>query len=136
MGWGRNKYRAKAAKSLDGRSFHSQGERDCYHYLLAKEQAGEIRDLKCQCRVFLSEARIEYHPDFSYVDIQTNHTIFVEYKGYETPEWRIKRRLWVYYGPNTLLIYKGYGGSLKLHETIVPKCSITHTNDESGVSKL
>jgi hypothetical protein len=102
-------------------SFASVGEAGCYDYLRALEQAGEIEILQTQASVYLTAARILYKPDFRILDRKLHCEVWVEYKGFETPEWRIKRRLWEYYGPGPLRIYKGAGRNFRLHEKILPK---------------
>lgn len=115
MAWPKtNKYRNKKVE-LAGYSFASKAESDLFLHLKSMEQAGEITELKCQQTVYLSRARIIYKPDFSY--FRDGVKEYAEYKGFETSDWRIKRKLWMFYGPGVLYIYKG---SCKLYETIVP----------------
>ncbi len=113
----KNKYRAKKVKHA-GYSFASQGERDMFTILKEREDNKELTNLKCQVSVYLTDARILYKPDFSYE--RDNLTVYVEYKGFETAPWRIKRRLWKHYGPGPLDIYKKCGRDIYLHETIIP----------------
>lgn len=117
----RSKYGNKKSKDAKGNSFGSQLERAVYNFLFLLERAGEISDLKCQDRVKLTDAEIVYIPDFSYIDQKKNERIFVEAKGFETPEWKLKLRLWRIYGPGKLEIYKGSVNSFKLHEVIIPQ---------------
>ena len=111
------------AKSVDkaGMSFSSKGESGLYSYLKLLEAAGEIKVLKSQDWVYLTKSRIGYIADFKIFDKKLNCEVWCEFKGFETPEWRIKRRLWMNYGPGELRVYKGYGTRLSLTETIVPK---------------
>lgn len=104
----------------DGRSFASKLEAELYDLLRLRELAGEIQFLKCQVQVHLTDARIIYKPDFSYLNLVKNRNEWAEGKGFETPEWRIKRRLWMHYGPGPLLVYKK-SGTLFLAEEIIPK---------------
>jgi len=46
---------------------------------------------------------------------------WVEFKGFETASWRIKRKLWLHYGPGPLEIYKKGNNGVKLTETLTPK---------------
>lgn len=123
MNWFRNrkgsKYGAKRTTHA-GMSFASKGEANCYDYLRALEQNGEIEILQQQAQVYLSAARILYKPDFKIQNLIKDRLEFVEYKGYETPEWRIKRRLWLAYGPAPLRVYRGSGRNLVLTETLIP----------------
>ncbi len=114
-----NKFGAKRA-SLDGRSFASQGERDCYSLLKLQEKAGEITLVSCQETVYLTLARIAYIADFRIRDLKTQEDIWIEYKGFETPEWRLKKRLWKFYGPGKLRVYKGSGLRMIVVEEIIP----------------
>lgn len=87
--------------------------------LLLRVRAGEIRDLKTQVNVYLTDARILYQADFSYQE--NGEEIYAEAKGFETPVWKIKLRLWKHYGPGKLLIYKGSAKRFYLEETVIPK---------------
>jgi predicted nuclease of restriction endonuclease-like RecB superfamily len=111
----RSKYKNKRTE-LAGYSFASKGESGLFLFLKAMEQGGEISELRTQETVYLSRARIIYKPDFSF--LKDGIKEYAEYKGFETPEWRIKRRLWMSYGPGTLYIYKG---NCNLHETLTPE---------------
>jgi predicted nuclease of restriction endonuclease-like RecB superfamily len=86
--------------------------------LKALELAGELSIIQVQPQVRLSAAEILYKPDFLIQDLKINERVYVEYKGYETPEWRIKRRLWMAYGPGKLRIYKGSGLRLVMTEEL------------------
>lgn len=111
------KYGAKRVEN-DGYSFASKGEASCYQFLKLRERAGEIKILQTQVQVRLSDAEIVYKPDFLIQDLSTGEEIYIEYKGFETPEWRIKRRLWKAYGPGPLHVYKG---RMQLSEVILPE---------------
>jgi hypothetical protein len=113
-----------------GYSFASRGESECFSMLRLLERAGKIRNLRTQITVYLTRARIAYKPDFQFEDLELNETVFGEYKGFETPEWRLKRRLWISYGPGRLRVYKGYPPTL--HEEIVPE---TDPDSWSDVTK-
>lgn len=102
-----------------GRYFSSKGEAGLFDYLTALEQNGEIREIECQVQVLLSRARIVYKPDFRAISTKTSSPVYFEYKGFETPEWRLKRRLWIAYGPGPLRVYKGYGTGLKMTEELL-----------------
>lgn len=112
------KYQSKRVKEA-GYSFQSQLERDLFQHLSLLEKAGEIEGLKCQASVYLTEARILYKPDFEFTE--NGITVWAEAKGIETDVWRIKRRLWMHYGPGKLMIYKRSGKTeLRLVEEIIP----------------
>lgn len=100
------------------KSFASKGEAGLYDHLLMREKAGEISDIKTQVQVYLTDAKILYKPDFSY--IENGKIRFAEFKGFECGIWRIKRRLWKFYGPAPLEVYKGTYPRLKITEVIEP----------------
>ena len=114
----RNKY-SSTRINYDGYSFASKLEAALYQQLKLEVKAGIWKSISCQTRVKLTDAEIVYIPDFRVTDPQGMDT-YVEAKGFETPEWRIKRRLWEHYGPGPLLIYKGSHTRLRLAETILP----------------
>lgn len=92
---------------LDGYNFASKLEAAVYLQLKISLLAEKIKILAHQPRVHLTEARILYIPDFKCLNLKTNEIFFVEAKGFETPDWKIKRRLWEKYGPATLHIWRG-----------------------------
>lgn len=100
-----NKYK-NVKVEYDGYSFPSKGHAHCYSILKLQEKAGEIQLLQVEDNVRLSEAKILYIVDFKCLDLKTNKEFWVEFKGFETPQWRIKLRLWEHYGPGDLHIYK------------------------------
>ena len=76
----------------------------------------------------MTRARILYIPDFKYTVIATGETEHAELKGFKTPEFNLKKKLWAAgYGPGVLKIYNSQGGRIVLVETIIPKRS-----DENG----
>ena len=92
---------------VDGHTFASKLEASVYHRLKISLLAGEIKILSLQPRVHLTEAKILYVPDFKCLDLRTNEIFFVEAKGFETRDWKIKKRLWTKYGPGPLHIWNG-----------------------------
>lgn len=119
----RNKYGNKKVEHEGGRSFGSQFEAALFSQLSLLEKAGELRNIQCQVHVRLlgREPDVVYIPDFSAEDRRLNwETVYFEAKGYETPEWRIKRRLWHHFGPGRLRVFKGSAKSFKMVEEIVP----------------
>lgn len=115
MGW--SKYKNVRTK-IDGYNFSSRLEANTY--LLLKEDP-DIEITHCQIQIYLTDAKILYKPDFRIRYKKTDEEAYVEAKGFQTASWRIKRRLWKFYGPAPLLIYMGKGSGLFLAETIVPK---------------
>lgn len=103
-----------------GRSFASKFEAKIFDHLRQLEMAGEIRDLKCQPHVFLTDARIEMIPDFSAVEMKTERVLYFEAKGFETSDWKIKLKLWGVYGPGPLRIFRMARGGYSEVE-VLPK---------------
>lgn len=101
--WSRkNKYGNHRVK-LDGQTFDSKGEADLYLKLKSLEKAKAISNLRCQVVVYLTLAKIKYIVDFAYDE--NGETIYTEWKGMETPEFLLKKRLWKFYGPGKLAIH-------------------------------
>ena len=106
---------------LAGRSFMSKGEADCYLYLKALQDAGEISDLQCQVTVRLTAAQLRWVLDFKYLDMNDGREYYADFKGFETSRWRELKKLWVHYGDATLRVYKGSGMRMRVAEEITPK---------------
>lgn len=100
--------------------FASKLEAALYQHLFLLEKAGEIFEIQTQDHVYLTDARILYIPDFKFKN-KDGIEEWAEAKGYETDVWRIKRRLWSYYGPGRLTVFKGSANKLRIDEVIVPK---------------
>jgi hypothetical protein len=113
-----HKYKAKKTEYA-GYSFASKGEAALFAELKLRQRAGMIRDIQVQDHVYLTEARILYVADFKIFETENIDTpIWIEFKGFETSEWRLKRRLWKFYGPGELRIYKQQNSRMILMETI------------------
>lgn len=108
------------AVERDGHWFHSRLEESVYLLLKLREKAGEIKILQCQDVVYLTLARIRYEPDFKCLDLRTNEEFWCEAKGFENDRWPMKKKLWKYYGPGPLEIWKGTHVRPALKEIIVP----------------
>lgn len=115
------KYGNKKIKAY-GYSFDSKLERAVFEMLLIWQNSGDIKDLRHHPgTVYLSEAKIGYRPDFCWTNAKDGQLIYGEAKGYETDVYKIKKKLWAFYGPSILLVWKGSPKYLKLTETIVPR---------------
>lgn len=110
-----SKYGAK--KTADG--FPSKLERAVYEMLLLREKKGEVKDVRRQHRVDLV-AGVSWKIDFSATDTKTGKTIFVEAKGIETSDYKIKKKLFKEFGTGLLEIWKGNYHKPKLAEVITP----------------
>lgn len=114
-------YRAVRKVQLDGRSFASKLEANVYLWLKDQVDSGKLEFLRCQVHVFLTDARIEMVPDFCAFDIDLQQEVYYEAKGFETDIWKLKRKLWTYYGPGRLRILKGNAQRFRVVEEIIPK---------------
>ncbi len=115
-----HKYNAKRVKIGD-LSFASKFEAAVYSELRLRELCGEISGLTCQVNVPLSDAKIVLRPDFKYFDKKRNQFVYAEVKGFETPEYKLKARLWEFYGPGILEVYKGSHTKFCVAKTITIK---------------
>lgn len=116
----KSKYGATRVQA-SGYSFASKLEAAVHQILLLRERAGEIQILGVQKQVRLTEAGIIYKPDFEFVNLETGIHYYCEAKGFETPEWKLKLKLYRFYGPRPLEIWQGSAISPKLVETVIPK---------------
>lgn len=134
-----NKYNARKAKSLDGRTYHSALEAQLNSLLMLEERAGKIKILKRQQRVafWLEGIKIcEYWPDFTVQDLTSGEVYWVEAKGMETSDYRIKKNLWLAGGPGRLQVFKGSYKAPILAEEIIPKKLFFAVDKEKIFEKL
>lgn len=113
-----NKYNAKKVV-IDGITFDSIAEGDCYMHLKLLERAQEVRDIECHQKTPLI-AGITHKTDFKYFDVKRNQTVYGEYKGYEGQRWRDIHKLWIHCGPGILRVYKGRGNRIYCEKEIIP----------------
>lgn len=116
----RNKYGAERVV-LDGVGVPSKLEAAVMAEYKLRQKAGEIRELKHYETVELTLAKLKYKTDGSYVDCVTGVKCFIEAKGAECYPWKTYRRLWPFYGPGPLDIWRGSYKNYELEEVIVPK---------------
>lgn len=70
--------------------------------------------------VKLTRARIGWRVDFACFDIEKQSRWFHEAKGNESEVYLLKKRLWPYYGPAPLTVWKGdYRNPIEV-ETVIP----------------
>jgi hypothetical protein len=89
----RHKYNAKAVK-IDGYRFASKAEGARYSELKILQRSGEITDLTMQPTYPLVVKGIpitKYRADFCYRE--AGRLVVEETKGFETPDWKIKAKL-------------------------------------------
>lgn len=96
------KYGAKRAEAFDGSKFPSKAERDRYHVLVARQERGEISDLKRQPRwrfeingheLKWQNRAIFYTADFQYYETATGRTVVEDVKGFMTRDVHIRLAL-------------------------------------------
>lgn len=112
-----------------GRQFASKFEASVAGLWVIHQNAKLLQDMEFQVQVELTRAGIIYKPDFKAWNIGLTDEkgrivpegpIYGEAKGFKTPEWRIKRRLWTVYGPGPLFIYEGSAARPVLVEVLRP----------------
>ena len=103
----------KADRTFFGIVFASKGEGLHYLSLLDQERRGMIKDIKRQVPFILQEGfvycgkkepPIRVTIDFSYFDIQMGCTVYCEYKGRRTPDYILRRRLFLHNNPGLVFI--------------------------------
>lgn len=118
-------YRRIRKTECDGYLFDSPAEALRYGELKLLEKSGLVKILTLQPKVHMTDARILYKPDFLVLDKTTGQEVYEEVKGFESAIWRLKRRLWIVYGPGPLRVFKGSAKTgLTLFETINPTKAI------------
>lgn len=119
--FGRKKNKYKAVRT---NGFSSKFENAVHEVLLLKQKLGEVKNIKCQQTVVLipgpATVRIAWKVDFSY-EAPSGETRYVEAKGVETSDYKLKLKLWRSNPPYALEIYKGHYSRPKLVETIEKK---------------
>jgi hypothetical protein len=117
----KNKYHAKRCE-LDGRSFHSTAEGNCYLMLKLLQKAGEISNLECQVTIRLGPNKRRWILDFKYYDNKLGEEVWADFKGFETDRWNHLLDLWALEGPARLRVYKGRGLKIFVAEEVIPPC--------------
>jgi hypothetical protein len=105
----------------DGYSFSSKLEASVYSILKNRENLGEIKIIQVQDHVYMSLSRVLYIPDFKCLEVASGAFFWVEAKGYANDRWPTKKKLWKFYGPGKLEIWKGTYQRPFLDEVIIPK---------------
>jgi protein associated with RNAse G/E len=121
-----SKYKSKKV-IVDGIEFDSKLESQYYIHLKALQQRGEIEYFERQPRFVLQDAftkngkkyrAIEYVADFMIV--KDGKVTVVDVKGYETADFKIKKKLFEYRFPEYELVLmkyvKKYGGWISVEE--------------------
>jgi hypothetical protein len=119
MKFKRNKYGNKEAAPCKLNHAHRSKLEGSVCAMLQLDKQSKI--IQTEQHVHLTNARILYIPDFTLQNVITGSISYAEAKGFETPEWRIKRRLWKHYGPAPLQIWRGTYQKPFLDEIITPE---------------
>lgn len=114
-----NKFGARRVEKA-GLRFDSGLESAVHDLILLREKAGELELVKTQDRIKLTDAGIVYIADFQCRDLQTGETFWIEAKGFESERWKIIYKLWQFYGPGRLEIWKGTKARPVLTEVLRP----------------
>ena len=92
-----NKYRAKGVHA-DGQFFSSKGEYRRYLDLKVLEQAQHITGLELHPRYPITVNGFKVCTvvlDFAYYDCRENCTVYEDYKGFYTPESKLRHKLFM-----------------------------------------
>lgn len=103
-----------------GHSHRSKLEGSVCQILQLRAKAGELEILQVEDHVYMTLARIGYIPDFKCRCLKTGRLFWVEAKGFPNDAWPTKKKLWRFYGPGVLEIWKGTHLRPYLDELIVP----------------
>jgi hypothetical protein len=113
MAW--HKYSAKKVV-IDGHKFDSKFEAWVYQNLVLKEVFGKLVEL--QPKVYMTKAKILMKPDFLLLD-KYGKRVYLEAKGFKTPVFNLKARLWKHYGDGKLIVVQKSGKTYKITKEIV-----------------
>lgn len=119
-----SKYRA-VKTTVDGITFDSKGEAAYYQELRRQEDMGFLKIVELQPKIYLTEAKILYKPDF--LIERKGELVYIDFKGMETPVFKLKARLWASYMDEPLEIVKRSGKRFKLVRTIIKEPNKTKT---------
>ncbi len=87
----KNKYNA-VKTVVDGITFDSKAEANRYRELQVAQRAGEVRWFTRQPS-FILPGNIRYRPDFLVMDKHWRMHV-EDVKGFETPAFKLKKKLW------------------------------------------
>ncbi len=118
----KKKYRNKVVRTPNGERYDSKAEFQLFRWFELMEKQKMYSDIRRQVQIKLTDAKILYIVDFLVFSHEKGCDVYAEMKGFETSDWRIKKRLWAYYGPGPLHIYKpGSDGWPVLSEELNPR---------------
>lgn len=114
-----NKYGA-IKKTVDGILFDSTAEANFYVTLKEKKEKGSIKEIELQPKCYLTRAKILYKPDFK-VTFPDGSQAYIDIKGFATPVFNLKKKLWKEYGPGVLKVVEYKRGAFKTIEEVENK---------------
>jgi predicted nuclease of restriction endonuclease-like RecB superfamily len=100
------KYKAIRTE-IDGIKFDSKAEAEYYLYLLQEKRLGLIDKIEVHPKIYLTDARILYISDFLITEGDKKY--YIDIKGMQTPVFRLKLKLWKFYGAGELRLIKKSG---------------------------
>lgn len=113
--------------TIDGIKFDSEQEGIYYQELKEREKNGEISGLKIHPNYELLPSflnnnqkhmnRLSYEPDFVFFDKEQSRTRYIDVKGFETEEFKLKHKLFDYYLLKNDIYGKAYLEVLKYSKT-------------------
>lgn len=107
-----SKYHSRKTE-VDGIVFDSKAESTRYIELRIMERAGRISDLELQPTYELIPKHVRngktirktvYRADFRYYDNELGKTIIEDVKGFETKEYKLKKKLFEYLNPDLEIV--------------------------------
>lgn len=113
----RSKYGAKKV-TVDGVKFDSIAESEYYLILKHQELLGVTKLIELQPKIYLSKANILYKPDFYVQNLETSECYYIDVKGFSTPVFNLKARLWKAYASLNLHIIKKAGRNFKTDKIV------------------
>lgn len=95
----------------------SRGEARCCDYFQFLEIQGLLKILKVQPNVFLTDAKLKVIPDWL-LEYPGGDLRYADYKGLESQSWGRNKKLWKFYGPAPMEVWKSKGDRFFVTETI------------------
>lgn len=112
-----NKYGAKKTV-IDGITFDSKAEAEYYALIKQQEKLNMLKIVELQPKIYLTDAKILYKPDFLIHRLGETSPVYIDVKGCETPVFKIKARLWASYMDADLELVKKKGKRFYTTKTI------------------
>ena len=122
--------------TIAGKKFDSKAEASYYLYLKQQENLGIIEILALQPKVYLTDAKILYKPDFKYLIKGVGKIVYADVKGFSTPVFNLKKKLWKFYGDGCLEIVNYKSGKLTTVEIVTTRETKKQSINECGIIEL